>query len=151
MKNKIIILNMDEHNIEKLALLEKEYFSDPWSKNTLRDEITNENSQFLIAEKDNRICGYIGMYWVLDEGYLTNVATSKEQRRMGIATVLLEDIFNRCIDLNLSFLSLEVRVSNMCAISLYKKLGFKNIGIRKKFYNHPIEDALIMTKYFKTP
>lgn len=151
MKNKIIILNMDEHNIEKLALLEKEYFSDPWSKKTLRDEITNENSQFLIAEKDNRICGYIGMYWVLDEGYLTNVATSKEQRRMGIATVLLEDIFNRCIDLNLSFLSLEVRVSNMCAISLYKKLGFKNIGIRKKFYNHPIEDALIMTKYFKTP
>ena len=84
----------------------------------------------------------------MDEGYITNIAGSQKERRIGIGTALLNRVFSFARDNNLSFVSLEVRVSNQNAISLYTALGFKEEGKRKNFYDKPKEDALILTKRF---
>lgn len=147
--NVLKIVKMGKEHIKDIALLEKECFSNPWSENALKDELAKSNSCFLVSLENDKVSGYVGMNYVLDEGYITNIAVFKQYRGNGIATSLLENLILRCIDLKLSFLSLEVRVSNEKAISLYEKFEFKNLGIRKNFYTLPKEDAFIMTKYFK--
>ena len=92
--------------------------------------------------------GYIGISCIIDEGYITNVAVFPESRKKGVGTALLERVFSLAKDMGLSFVSLEVRESNIPAISLYEKLGFKQEGKRKDFYRDPKEDALILTKRF---
>ena len=84
----------------------------------------------------------------LGDGYITNVAVTKTARKSGVATCLLEALFEYAKTHKLNFISLEVRGSNNPAISLYNKLGFENVGTRKNFYTDPREDAIIMTKYF---
>ena len=86
--------------------------------------------------------------FILDEAYITNVAVFPEYRKMGVGTALLNKVFALKDELNLSFVSLEVRQSNLSAIRLYEKLGFKTEGTRKNFYTNPLENALIMTKRF---
>ena len=88
------------------------------------------------------------MYTVLDEGYVTNIGVLPEFRRRGIGAKIVNQLINFSKEKTLSFLSLEVRVSNMAAINLYKSLGFEEVGKRKNFYRLPNEDALIMTRYF---
>ena len=89
----------------------------------------------------------MGLSKIAGEGYVTNIAVLPEFRRKGIGRALLQYVINDCEN-QLEFISLEVRVSNDAAISLYKKFGFAEVGRRKRFYTHPDEDALIMTKTF---
>ena len=93
--------------------------------------------------------GYGGMYTVLDEGYVTNIGVLPEYRKNGIGTKIVNKLIDFSIVKQLSFISLEVRVSNVVAINLYKKLGFEEQGKRKNFYSNPVEDALIMTRFLK--
>ena len=134
-------------DIGEIAQLEKENFSLPWSENAIRESM-EQKTLFLVAEKEGEIIGYMGLTMVLDEGYVTNVAVTKNSRKTGVGTLLM----NKAIDLGLlkglSFISLEVRASNQNAISLNDRLGFKNEGIRKNFYDNPKEDAIIMTRRF---
>ena len=88
------------------------------------------------------------MMYVLDEGYISNVAVSPEYRRQGIADALIERLCIICRGLELSFVTLEVRAGNMPAIALYEKHGFHRVGLRRNYYERPREDALIMTKFF---
>ncbi len=134
-------------HFSQIAELEKICFSHPWSENTLL-EAYNSGTKFYVATKNRHLLGYIGINCVLDEGYITNIAVFPNERKKGVATALLERSFSLASDLKLSFISLEVRVSNSNAISLYQKLGFKQEGLRKNFYVSPCEDALIMTKRF---
>ena len=99
---------------------------------------------FVLYEEDGIVKGYAGLQIVLDEGYITNVAVGPFFRRQGIASALMEELLKK-LD-TLSFISLEVRESNLAAINLYTSLGFKEEGKRKNFYDAPKEDALIMTK-----
>ena len=89
----------------------------------------------------------MGISKIAGEGYVTNIAVLPEHRRLGIGKKILEFVIQKSKD-ELEFISLEVRVSNHAAISLYEKLGFKNVGLRKRFYTNPTEDAIIMTKHF---
>ena len=126
-----------------IAKIEKECFSCPWSESAVLDSAKND-CVFVLYEEDGIVKGYAGLQIVLDEGYITNVAVGPFFRRQGIASALMEELLKK-LD-KLSFISLEVRESNLAAINLYTSLGFKEEGKRKNFYDAPKEDALIMTK-----
>ena len=143
----IKITPMGEEHITGIAQLEKECFSQPWSESGLREELTNNSAVFFAAEDDGKVVGYMGANFILDEGYITNIAVTEKRREEGIGSLLMERMTEEAKNRKLSFISLEVRVSNEKAISLYEKSGFKKLGIRKNFYEKPVEDAAIMTKY----
>lgn len=146
--SEIRISKMNEKHIKAVAEIEKECFSVPWSENALREELTNENAHFYVAELFGETVGYIGMHIVLDEAYIANVAVSKKYRRRSIGSKLVVHAINTAKKANASFISLEVRESNTAAISLYKQHGFAICGERKNFYDEPKENGLIMTKFF---
>ena len=148
MKNfNIIIIN--SYYIEQLVAIEKECFNSPWSYTSLYETLNNVNATFLGAvDANNKLLGYIGIYNILKEGYITNIAVLKEYRNLGIASKLITDVINYSSNNNMLFLTLEVRKSNVPAINLYEKFNFKQVGIRKNFYTNPLEDALIYTLNF---
>lgn len=148
-KSQSNIYPMKKENIKDVAGLEKECFSTPWSEKSLEEELHNENAHFLVAQKDNKIVGYIGVQSVASECYITNVCVSKDYRNQKIATNLVDRAFRDAILRNDEFITLEVRKSNKEAISLYSKFGFKIEGERKNFYTSPKEDAHIMTLRLK--
>lgn len=138
---------MNEEHIEKIALLEKECFSEPWSENALSEELTNENSHFLVAVSDEMM-GYIGVQEICGEAYITNVAVFKKYRKLGIGRALLNAACDGAKGRGCEFITLEVRESNLPAINLYESEDFEKAGIRKNFYSSPTENGVIYTKYF---
>ena len=143
------IVPMNADHLDEVAELERICFSTPWSRNMLAEELVNMLSAFLVALDDrDRVVGYAGVQVILDEGYITNIAVRPECRRQGIAAKLLQVFMDFAKANQLSFLTLEVRASNYDAIALYGSRGFRSMGRRKNYYEHPREDALIMTKEF---
>ena len=133
------IVPMTADHLDEVAELERICFSTPWSRNMLAEELDNYLSAFLVALDDNdKVAGYAGLQAVLDEGYITNVAVRPDCRKQGVAGKLLQ-----------VFLTLEVRASNYPAIALYGSRGFRGVGRRKNYYEHPREDAIIMTREFE--
>ena len=143
------IIPMTTDHIDQVAELERRCFSDPWSRRMLAEHLENECAATLVAQgEDGTVLGYAGLLVVLDEGYITNVAVSPEYRRQGIASALL-DVFTRFAEGNkLAFLTLEVRDTNAAARALYARHGYAEVGRRKNYYEHPKEDAIIMTREF---
>lgn len=139
--------SMTDKDVMSVYELERECFSVPWSIKSISEELQNANARFLLAEINGETVGYVGSYFVSGEVYITNVAVKNKYRRKGVAVGLLSELIDLAIEAESEFVSLEVRCSNTPAISLYGKLGFGKIGIRKNFYENPREDALIMTKY----
>lgn len=129
---------------KEISALEIECFSSPWSENAILESVSSDTLFFVFEEE--KILGYAGIQKVLDEGYVTNIAVTKSARGKGIGKSLVEALISFAEKQNLSFISLEVRESNALAISLYTKCGFRNMGKRKNFYQHPTEDAIIFTK-----
>lgn len=129
---------------KKIAEIEKECFSLPWSETAILDSYNN-NVKFFVAEKMSEIVGYCGLQLTEDIGFVTNIAVLPKFRHQGIGRALTKELLNFLYETNLSSVSLEVRVSNKNAISIYEKLGFKKIGVRKNFYSNPKEDAFIYT------
>lgn len=143
----ICIVPLEERHIKDIARLEALCFSEPWSEEGIL-EAYRLGTKFFIAENSKQLMGYIGIKAVIDEGYITNVAVYPQYRGIGVATALINKVFDFAKEKGLSFVSLEVRASNAAAVSLYEKTGFKEEGRRKDFYRLPREDALIMTKRF---
>ena len=143
------IVPMNSDHLDEVAELERICFSTPWSRNMLAEELDNALSAFLLALDDRgRVAGYAGLQVVLDEGYITNVAVRPDCRRQGVASQLLQVFLDFAQGNRLAFLTLEVRASNYDAIALYGSRGFRSVGRRKNYYEHPREDAVIMTKEF---
>ena len=143
------IAPMCEEHIPQIAELEKVSFSVPWSEDGLRSELANDTAHFLVASCENKVLGYIGVHEICGEAYITNVAVLPEYRRLGIGETLIDAATNGAKERNCDFISLEVRISNVPAIELYKKEGYNIVGQRKNFYSNPTEDAYIMTRYLK--
>ncbi|MGE4275961.1 MAG: ribosomal protein S18-alanine N-acetyltransferase [Lawsonibacter sp.] len=142
------IVPMDRGHVPQIAALEKECFSSPWTEAMLEEELFNPQASFIVAEDgEGNILGYAGLHVVLNEGYIDNVAVEPDARRHGVASALL-DVYCRFGAANLSFLTLEVRASNLPAIRLYEKHGFQQVGLRPGYYQLPREDAAIMTREF---
>ena len=146
---RVRIVPMTADHLDEVAELERICFSVPWSRNMLAEELDNLLSAFLVALDDNdKVVGYAGVQIILDEGYITNVAVRPECRRQGIAAKLLQVFLDFAKANKLAFLTLEVRASNYDAIALYGSRGFRSVGRRKNYYEHPKEDAIIMTLEF---
>lgn len=143
------IVPMNGDHLDQVAELERICFSTPWSRKMLAEELENDCAAFLAAlDDDGRVVGYAGLQVVLDEGYITNVAVRPECRRQGVAAALLRVFLDFAQAHRLAFLTLEVRASNYGAIALYGSRGFRSAGRRRNYYEHPREDAIIMTRMF---
>ena len=141
----IQINDAKEEVLPQIQRIEQQSFSVPWTDAMLRMQLQPDSHVFLTAEADGAVVGYVGMLYVLDEGYISNVAVRPDHRRRGVAEALLAALEARGRALMLSFLTLEVREGNAAAIALYEKRGYRIAGRRKNYYEKPTEDALIMT------
>lgn len=141
------ISHLSESDAEDIEALEKECFSTPWSKASIIDSMNSNNIFLGIKEKDT-LCAYISMYYLQDEGYINNLAVLPRYRRQKMGQRLMRRLIAFCTEADFSFISLEVRESNLPAISLYKNFGFKEEGRRKNYYDAPKEDAIILTRRF---
>ena len=137
---------MNRNDVQAIAQLEKQCFSDPWSENSIATEVDNPLSYWLVAEVDSCVVGYVGSQSVLDAADMMNLAVSPDYRRQGIGKVLVNALADNLRQNNVIALLLEVRVSNEPAIALYQKLGFVQVGRRPRYYHNPREDALILRK-----
>ena len=143
---KVQIVPMNGDHLDEVVELERVCFPDPWSRNMLKEELENDLAAFLVAlDGQGAVAGYAGLQVVLDEGYILNVAVRPDCRRQGIAGQLLQVFLDFAKGNHLAFLTLEVRASNYPAIALYGSRGFRGVGRRKNYYEHPREDAVIMT------
>ena len=150
LKKQVRIVPMTHEHLDEVAALERACFADPWSRNMLAEELDNAMSAYLVAldTEDGSVVGYAGLMVVVDEGYITNVAVRPESRRGGVAGALLDVFVSFAEGNQLAFLTLEVRASNYGAIALYGSRGFRGVGRRTNYYEHPKEDAIIMTREF---
>ena len=135
---------MSDKDLKQVCDIENETFSEPWSYNSFSNSITSKDNTYLVAEEDDEILGYCGMWGTVDEGQITNVAVKKEHRNRKIGYNLMKTLMEYGKDNGLIAFTLEVRAGNEHAIKLYHSLGFRDSGYRKNFYSKPKEDALIM-------
>ncbi len=144
----IKIMPMTTNHIDQIYEIEKNSFTVPWSKESFIKDLDNFCSIYYVAVDDKEVVGYMGMWHVVTEGHITNIAVKETYRRRKIATMLLNKMIDIAKEKEMLGITLEVSVANLPAINLYKKFGFKEEGIRKEYYEVTNEDALIMWKYF---
>ena len=160
----ISIRKMNEDDIPSVAAMEQQIFTDPWSENVYRQTLKLDGVTYLVAtddeqeEKNNaaesksnnvryeKIVAACGIRNIVGDGEITNVMVLPEYRNCGLGYTMVSKLLEEGRMLGVINFTLEVRSSNMAAISLYEKLGFAAEGIRKNFYDHPKEDAVIMWK-----
>ena len=134
-------------HIPQIFALESRCFRRPWTPAQLAYYLESPGYVLLIAAEGAELWGYLCLDSVLDEGTVANVAVAPERRRRGIGEKLLRAAQDRARALGLKSLYLEVRESNAAALTLYEKQGFQRAGLRKRYYEDPVEDAVLMTKY----
>ena len=132
--------------MEKIAELEKQCFSDPWSVKSIASELENPLSLWVVAMDGKDLVGYVGSQSVLGWADMMNLAVAPDYRQKGIAQSLVNELIVRLQQNKVTCLTLEVRASNVPAISLYDKLDFVPVGRRPNYYHNPKEDALILRK-----
>lgn len=147
MNNNLIIRDMKLEDIDGVYNVEKSCFPDPWSKESFKKEIQNKLAKYLVAQIEDKVVGYVGAWFVIDEAHITNVAVSPEYRGQKIGDKIVKSLIDECRENKIKAMTLEVRVSNIVAQNLYKKYGFKLAGVRKEYYSDNKEDALIMWKH----
>ena len=130
-------------DVKKIHSLECECFPSPWSEKSILDLINSENGICIAAKCGDTLVGYAGMYICADEGMITNIAVFTEFRGHKVGTGLVQALINEGSKLGLSKLCLEVRQSNLSAITLYEKCNFCKVGTRRGYYSSPKEDALL--------
>lgn len=144
MENKLIIRIANSGDIDAIAGLEQICFKDPWSRESVREEIEDNNlALYIVAEINGSVVGYAGIWWIVDEGHITNVAVSPEYRGKHIGEAIIATMLEVAREEGINKFTLEVRVSNEPAKNLYSKFGFEGVGVRPKYYKDN-EDALIM-------
>lgn len=143
-KSKIAFFGISKEDSAELAELDKDCFSVPWSQKAFFDDASNSLAYYVLARLGTELAGYCGVWRVLDEGQITNIAVKKDYRNQGIASAILEKILEYSKKNGIKNLSLEVRETNSAAIALYTKFGFVKVGYRKNYYHFPDEGAVLM-------
>ena len=137
-------LRLSEKDAFAVSEIEKLCFSHPWSEATLISEMKNRFSDFFGAFSGEELAGYIGGRTIAGETEIFNVAVAPKFRRNGIGKALIEKFIETVREKETQQIFLEVRASNLPAISLYEKSGFAFFGIRKDYYDDPKENAILM-------
>lgn len=140
----IEVYKMSLNDLENIKEILVSDFDDFWNYSTLKEELSNANSYYLVAKLDNEILGFAGIKYVLNDADIMNIVVKKSKRKSGIGSLLLKNIIELCKKLNVSTLFLEVNEKNLPAISLYKKFGFEEVGFRKNYYKE--NNAIVMKK-----
>ncbi len=145
MNNTIAFRAMELKDIDRIHEIETKSFATPWSKEAFHNELTmNKFALYTVIEVGNEVAGYCGAWMVIDEVHITNIALLPEYRGMKLGEALLRKVMDLVKELGAKTMTLEVRVSNLVAQSLYRKLGFQEGAIRKQYYTDNLEDALVM-------
>ena len=131
----IDIEEMSLNDLEKIKDILISDFDDFWNFNILKEELESPNSKYIIAKtNDGEIIGFTGIKVLVDNADIMNIVVKKSWRNQGVGNLLLNNLISICKDLNLLSLSLEVNEDNIPAIHLYEKVGFKQVGLRKNYY-----------------
>ena len=140
------IENMQLYHLDNIMEIESKCYGEHhWARNSFVNEINNSISQYLCAiDDENRCLGYLGMWKIIDEAHVTNLAVHPDFQRQGVAHFLIVNSIERCYQEKIKYITLEVRASNEKAKRLYEQFGFKSLGVRKKYYQDNNEDAIIM-------
>lgn len=139
------IRKMTLDDLKIVANLEEKLFSSPWSENDFYLELTNNPMAEYYVIEDKDIIGYVGLWMMGDQCQITTIGVDDNYQGKGYASSLMEYVSDRCESLSYQNINLEVRVSNYKAIALYEKYGFKNVAVRKRYYQNG-EDAYLMIK-----
>ena len=145
----IIIKPMTADHLAAVAALEEACFSLPWSMDALKEELNNPHARFAVALDGTDVVGYMGCHLLFDEAAVTNIVTAPTRRREGIARALLQHQAASLRAEGACRLTLEVRISNQAARTLYEQEGFVLDGVRPRFYERPAEDAALYSLYWK--
>ena len=137
---------LTEEYVDQVCVLEEEAFSMPWHKESFLEMIRNKDACYLVGILEEQVVSSCGLRNIVGDGEITNVVTSKNMRGRGIARQMLLKLMEEGVKMGVEAFTLEVRKSNAGAIHLYESLGFVTEGIRRNFYEEPVEDALIMWK-----
>lgn len=145
MVDSFVFRYMREEDIDQILEVEHASFTTPWSREAFYNEIHNNKfAVYIIIEADGKIVGYCGAWIVIDEAHVTNIAILPEYRGMKLGEALLRKMMLTAISMGAKSMTLEVRVTNYTAQSLYRKLGFQEGGLRKNYYSDNQEDARVM-------
>jgi len=131
-------------DLDEIMEIEKRSFPTPWTKTMFLESLSSEIYKNFVIEEQNEVIGYIMLYYIQDEGHITNFAINPLFRKKGYATKLLSYVIDYFKKKSIVEFFLEVRESNKVAINLYRKFGFEIIGRRKRYYSDTNEDAFIM-------
>jgi [ribosomal protein S18]-alanine N-acetyltransferase len=146
--NDYIISDMNIENIDDVVNIEQLSFRIQWSKDAFKMEIEkNKCAKYRVLLKEDKVIAYGGMWIVVDEAHITNIAVHPDYRGIGLGNAIVEDMINLARSLNILAMTLEVRISNTPSIKLYSKYGFKEVAKRKEYYTDTKEDAIIMWRY----
>lgn len=147
LNNAFMIRKMTVQDLDQLMVIENESFSLPWSRQSYEAELQNAYADYLVCDWAGELAGYIGMWTVMEEAHLTNVAVAAKFRGQGIARTMMLAQEKKARTKGASMMLLEVRPSNQAALGLYSNLGYIHAAIRKNYYSDNQEDALIMVKH----
>jgi len=139
---------MREEDLAEVCAIENSSFPNPWQENTFRGEIHNQNISFplvVVHSLNKKIIGYIIFWRLFEDVQINNIAVHPDFRRLGIGRAVLEGVIEQMRKEGAKNITLEVRPSNIGALTLYKKLGFRPLSIRKAYYSHPDEDAIVLS------
>ena len=142
----LTIKALTEEYVDAVCVLEEEAFSMPWHRESFLEMIQNKDACYLVGILDGVVVASCGLRNIVGDGEITNVVTNAGMRGKGIGRKMLLKLMEEGVNMGVEAFTLEVRKSNAGAIHLYESLGFVTEGIRKNFYEEPVEDALIMWK-----
>ena len=144
----VIIRQAEPRDAADIFEIEKLCFPDPWSMDSISFELEeNPRAFYVVAEHSGKVVGYAGLWWIEDEGHITNVAVKPGFRNRKIAEGIIDTLIEHTSAEGIKHYTLEVRRSNEAAIGLYEKFGFAVEGVRKGYYRFEKEDALIMWRH----
>lgn len=145
MNNTITFRKMTVEDLDDVIEVEVNSFATPWSRDAFYNELTkNQFAHYLVAEVDEKVVGYCGVWIIVDEAHITNIALLPDYRGLKLGEALMGRIMEIARDLGALRITLEVRVSNERAQNLYRKFGFEEGALRKQYYTDNMEDALVM-------
>ena len=137
---------MTASDVPAIALLEEEIFSDPWPESLFHGEVRRASALTLVAETDGVLVGYAICGFVLDEAHVENIAVVDAWRGQGVAQSLFDALLATARARGARYLALEVRAENARAIRFYERNGFASVAVRRGYYRHPVEDAIVMLR-----
>ncbi|OPJ56030.1 ribosomal protein S18-alanine N-acetyltransferase [Alkalithermobacter paradoxus] len=144
--NNIVVRNLRESDIDDLVEIENLVFPIPWNKDAFKKELSNKLARYVVIEYNSKVVAFGGIWLIVDEGHITNIAVHPDYTGKGLGNVVVEGLISECRKNNILSMTLEVRRSNVIAQNLYTKYGFKMVGVRPEYYSDNKEDALIMWK-----